>query len=80
MRGLRAPLQSYDIIGTMERWWGSSHDWHAALGGYRLFGKERLGRQAGGDVRAAGLCLDMGEEASGEATQGILLLSRGGSG
>ena len=61
------PLQSYDVIGTMERWWDSSHDWHAALSGYGLFRKDSLGRQGGGDVRAAGLCLEMGDEASGKA-------------
>lgn len=63
-------LQSYGVTGTTERWWDSSHDWLAALGGYGLFRKDNLEEQGGEDVRAAGLCLEMGDEASGKARTG----------
>lgn len=65
-------LQSYGVTGTAERWWDSSHDWHVALGGYGLFRKDKVGRQGGGDVRAAELCLEMGDEASGKARAGCI--------
>jgi len=41
-------LRSYDIIGIMEAWWDSSHDWTIDVGEYRLFRKDRQGRRGGG--------------------------------
>ncbi|GAB0207157.1 hypothetical protein GRJ2_003181300 [Grus japonensis] len=42
-------LQGYDFIGITETWWDSSYDWSVGMEGYRLFRKDRQGRQ-GGDV------------------------------
>ncbi|GAB0186642.1 hypothetical protein GRJ2_001129500 [Grus japonensis] len=44
-----AHLQGYDLIGIMETWWDGSYDWSVGMEGYRLFRKDRQGRQ-GGDV------------------------------
>ncbi|GAB0186659.1 hypothetical protein GRJ2_001131200 [Grus japonensis] len=44
-----AHLQGYDLIGIMEMWWDGSYDWSVGMEGYRLFRKDRQGRQ-GGDV------------------------------
>ncbi|GAB0182398.1 hypothetical protein GRJ2_000705100 [Grus japonensis] len=41
-------LQGYDIIGITETWWDSSYDWSVGMEGYRLFRKDRQGRQGGG--------------------------------
>ncbi|GAB0186117.1 hypothetical protein GRJ2_001077000 [Grus japonensis] len=44
-----AHLQGYDFNGIMEMWWDGSYDWSVGMEGYRLFRKDRQGRQ-GGDV------------------------------
>ncbi|GAB0208218.1 hypothetical protein GRJ2_003287500 [Grus japonensis] len=41
-------LQGYDLIGIPETWWDSSYDWSVGMEGYRLFRKDRQGRQGGG--------------------------------
>lgn len=41
-------LQGYYLIGIMEIWWDRSQDWSTAVEGYRLFRKDRLGRQGEG--------------------------------
>ncbi|GAB0207912.1 hypothetical protein GRJ2_003256900 [Grus japonensis] len=41
-------LQGYDLIGITEMWWDSSYDWSVGMEGYRLFRKDRQGRQGGG--------------------------------
>ncbi|GAB0207631.1 ubiquitin carboxyl-terminal hydrolase 4 [Grus japonensis] len=38
----------YDLIGIMETWWDGSYDWSVGMEGYRLFRKDRQGRQGGG--------------------------------
>ncbi|GAB0202830.1 hypothetical protein GRJ2_002748600 [Grus japonensis] len=43
-----AHLQGYDLIGITETWWDSSYDWSVGMEGYRLFRKDRQGRQGGG--------------------------------
>ncbi|GAB0181539.1 hypothetical protein GRJ2_000619200 [Grus japonensis] len=40
--------QGYDLIGIMETWWDGSYDWSVGMEGYRLFRKDRQGRQGGG--------------------------------
>ncbi|KAK4827172.1 hypothetical protein QYF61_015134 [Mycteria americana] len=40
--------QSYEIIGMSETWWNESHDWSAGMEGYRLFRRDRQGKQGGG--------------------------------
>lgn len=41
-------LQSYDTIGLSETWWNEFHSWSTGVEGYRLFKKDRQGRQGGG--------------------------------
>ncbi|GAB0207137.1 hypothetical protein GRJ2_003179300 [Grus japonensis] len=41
-------LKGYDLIGIPETWWDSSYDWSVGMEGYRLFRKDRQGRQRGG--------------------------------
>ncbi|GAB0209553.1 hypothetical protein GRJ2_003421000 [Grus japonensis] len=41
-------LQGCDLIGITERWWDGSYDWSVGMEGYRLFRKDRQGRQGGG--------------------------------
>ncbi|GAB0182153.1 hypothetical protein GRJ2_000680600 [Grus japonensis] len=43
-----AHLQAYDHIGIMEMWWDGSCDWSVGMEGYRLFRKDRQGRQGEG--------------------------------
>lgn len=39
-----AQLQGYSLTGVMEMWWDGSHNWSSAQEGYRVFGKEGMGR------------------------------------
>ena len=64
-----AHLQGYDLIGIMETWWDGSYDWSVGMEGYRLFRKDRQGRQGGGitlyvndQLECMELCLGMDEE------------------
>ncbi|GAB0188654.1 mitochondrial enolase superfamily member 1 [Grus japonensis] len=41
-------LQGYDLIGITEMWYNGSYDWSVGMEGYRLFRKDRQGRQGGG--------------------------------
>lgn len=40
--------QSCDVAAITETWWDDSHSWNTALGGYRLFRRDREGRRGGG--------------------------------
>lgn len=40
--------QNYETVTIMEMWWDESHSWNAALGGYKLFRRDRQGRRDGG--------------------------------
>ena len=42
-------LENYDLIAVTETWWDESHDWSAAIDGYKLFRRDRQGRNGGGD-------------------------------
>ncbi|KAK4807116.1 hypothetical protein QYF61_018457, partial [Mycteria americana] len=33
-------LESYNLVAITETWWDESHDWSAAIDGYRLFRKD----------------------------------------
>lgn len=37
------PLKGYDLTGNIGTWWDNSLVRRAAVDGYRLFGKDRLG-------------------------------------
>ena len=41
-------LESYDVIALSETWWDESHDWSAAINGYRLNRRDRWGKRGGG--------------------------------
>ncbi|PKU45285.1 hypothetical protein llap_4421 [Limosa lapponica baueri] len=43
-------LESYDLVAITETWWDKSHDWSAAINGYKLFRRDRRGRRGGGIV------------------------------
>ncbi|KAJ7408007.1 mitochondrial fission process protein 1 [Pitangus sulphuratus] len=47
---LEATMQqeSCDVVTITEMWWDDSHDWSAAMGGYRLFRRYRQSRRGGG--------------------------------
>ena len=62
-------LQGCDLVGTMELWRDSSHDWNAAMDGYMLFRKDRLGRKGDGvalyvrgQLECLEFCLGMDDE------------------
>ena len=38
-------LESYDLVAITETWWDESHDWSAAIDGYKLFRRDRRGRR-----------------------------------
>jgi len=38
-------LESYDLLAVTETWWDRSHDWCAAIDGYRLLRRHRQGRR-----------------------------------
>ena len=38
----------YDLVAITETWWDRSHDWSAAMPGYRLFRRDRQHRRGGG--------------------------------
>ncbi|KAJ7425137.1 mitochondrial fission process protein 1 [Willisornis vidua] len=40
--------ESCDVVAITETWWDDSHNWSAAMGGYKLFRKDRQGRRGRG--------------------------------
>ncbi|KAJ7400797.1 mitochondrial fission process protein 1 [Pitangus sulphuratus] len=40
--------ESYDVFAIIETWWDDSHDWSAAMDGYKLFRRDRRGKRGGG--------------------------------
>ena len=54
---------SYDLVTITETWWDDSHDWSAAMDGYKLFRRDRQGRRGGGValyVRECFVCVELG--------------------
>ncbi|KAK4832671.1 LOW QUALITY PROTEIN: hypothetical protein QYF61_024967 [Mycteria americana] len=41
-------LENYDVIAITETWWDDSHNWSAAMEGYKLFRRDRQGRRGSG--------------------------------
>jgi len=39
--------QNFDIVAIMEMWWDDSHNRSAAMGGYKLFRRDKEGRRVG---------------------------------
>ncbi|PKU42977.1 hypothetical protein llap_6738 [Limosa lapponica baueri] len=61
--------KGYDLIDITETWWDGSYDSSVGMEGYRLFTKDRQGRQGGGfalyvndQLECMELCLGMDEE------------------
>ena len=51
-------LENYDIVAIMETWWDDSHNWSAAMDGYKLFRRDRQGRRGGGVALYVRECFD----------------------
>ncbi|GAB0208053.1 hypothetical protein GRJ2_003271000 [Grus japonensis] len=49
---------SYDLVAITETWWDDSHDWSAAMDGYKLFRRDRHGRRGGGAALYVRECFD----------------------
>ena len=52
---------SYDLAAIMETWWDYSHDWSAAMDGYKLFRRNRQGRRGGGVALYVKECFEVTE-------------------
>ncbi|KAK4806350.1 hypothetical protein QYF61_017219 [Mycteria americana] len=39
--------ENYDMVAITEAWWDDSHNWSAAMDGYKLFRRDRQGRRGG---------------------------------
>jgi len=64
---LEATVQqaNYDLVAITETWWDCSHDWSAAMDGYKLFRRDRQGRRGGGMALYVRECFDVVELGSG---------------
>ncbi|GAB0207466.1 mitochondrial enolase superfamily member 1 [Grus japonensis] len=51
-------LENYDIVAITETWWDDSHNWSAAMDGYKLFRRDRQGRRGGGVALYVRECFD----------------------
>ncbi|KAK4808573.1 hypothetical protein QYF61_009876 [Mycteria americana] len=54
----------HDFVAITETWWDDSHDWSAAMDGYKLFRRDRQGRRGGGValyVRECFDCVELGD-------------------
>ena len=56
---------NYDLVAITETWWDCSHDWSAAVDGYKLFRKDRQGRKGGGVALHVRECFDVTELVAG---------------
>ena len=57
-------LENYDIVAITETWWDDSHNWSAAMDGYKLFRRDRQGRRDSGValyVRECFHCLELND-------------------
>ncbi|KAK4828709.1 LOW QUALITY PROTEIN: hypothetical protein QYF61_000547 [Mycteria americana] len=56
--------ENYDIVAITETWWDDSHNWSAAMDGYKRFRRDRRGRRGGGValyVRECFVCLELND-------------------
>ena len=51
-------LENYDIVAITETWWDDSHNWSAAMDGYKLFRRDRQGRSGSGVALYIRECFD----------------------
>ncbi|GAB0187131.1 hypothetical protein GRJ2_001178400 [Grus japonensis] len=57
--------ENYDIVAITETWWDDSHNWSAAMDGYKLFRREQQGRRGDGValyVRESFDCLELDDD------------------
>ena len=57
---------NYDLVAITETWWDHSHDWSAAMDGYKLFRKDRQGRRGGGVALYVKECFEVTELMTGD--------------
>ena len=57
---------SYDLVAITETWWDRSHDWSAAMDGYKLFRKDKQGRRGGGVALYVKECFEVTELMTGD--------------
>jgi len=50
--------ENYDIVAIMEAWWDNSHNWSAAMQGYKLFQRDRQRRRGGDEALYVRECFD----------------------
>ncbi|KAK4820693.1 hypothetical protein QYF61_003613 [Mycteria americana] len=50
--------ENYDTVAITETWWDDSHNWSAAMDGYKHFRRDRQGRRGGGVALYVRECLD----------------------
>ncbi|GAB0207696.1 hypothetical protein GRJ2_003235300 [Grus japonensis] len=50
--------EDYDIVAITETRWDDSHNWSAAMDGYKLFRRDRQGRRGGGVALYVKECFD----------------------
>ncbi|KAK4810917.1 hypothetical protein QYF61_013325 [Mycteria americana] len=50
--------ENYDMVAITETWWDDSHNWSAAMDGYKRFRRDRRGRRGGGVALYVRECLD----------------------
>ncbi|KAK4810586.1 hypothetical protein QYF61_007323 [Mycteria americana] len=64
--------ENYDMVAITETWWDDSHNWSAAIDGYKLFKRDRQGRRGGGVALYVRECLDSLELNDGDDRVGCL--------
>ena len=52
---------SYNFVANTDTWWDHSHDWSAAMDGYKLFGRDRQQRRGGDMALHMRECFDVVE-------------------
>ncbi|KAK4815429.1 hypothetical protein QYF61_002644 [Mycteria americana] len=50
--------ENYDMVAITETWWDDSHNWSAAMDGYKHFRRDGRGRRGGGVALYVRECLD----------------------
>ncbi|KAK4827186.1 hypothetical protein QYF61_015148 [Mycteria americana] len=70
--------ENYDMVAIMETWWDDSHNWSAAMDGYKLFRRDRRGRRGGGVALYVRECLGSLELDDGDDRVECLWTSRQG--
>ncbi|KAK4831120.1 hypothetical protein QYF61_015423 [Mycteria americana] len=50
--------ENYDMVTITETWWDDSHNWSAAMDGYKLFRRDRQAKRGGGVALYVRECLD----------------------